>query len=106
MFWRTTYPKSPKIPFGEKSYGRLKFYANIVQQDINIQNFKFHVSDYNSDLRPILIIAYFTFFTLQVCKEIIEDTRSENRFSISYFIVFLWLVMYASVRLFLYTVSP
>ena len=60
----------------------------------------------SSDLGPILIIAYFAFFTLQVCKKIIEDTRSENRFSISYSIVFLWLVMSASVRVFLYTVSP
>ena len=33
----------------------------------------------NSDLGPILIIAYFEFFTLQVCKKIIEGTRSENR---------------------------
>ena len=59
-----------------------------------------------SDLGPILIIAYFEFFTLQVCKKIIEDTRSENRVSISYSIVFLWLVMSDSVRVFLYTVSP
>ena len=40
-FWRTTYPKSSKILFGEKSYGRLKLYANIVQQGINLQNFNF-----------------------------------------------------------------
>ena len=61
---------------------------------------------YTSDLGPILIIAYFDFFTLQVCKKIIEDTISENRFSISYSIVFLRLVMSVSVRVFLYTVSP
>ena len=60
----------------------------------------------SSDLRPILIIACFEFFTLQVCKEIIKDTRSKNRFSISYSIVFLWLIMSVSARLFLYAVSP
>ena len=53
-----------------------------------------------SDLRPILIIACLEFFTLQVCKEIIKDTRSKNRFSISYSIVFLWLIMSVSARLF------
>ena len=59
-----------------------------------------------SDLRPILIIAYFEYFTPQVCKEIIEDIRSENRFSISFSIVFLWLIMSVSARHFLYAVSP
>ena len=28
IFWRITYQKSSAIPFGEKSYGRLKFHAN------------------------------------------------------------------------------
>ena len=56
-----------------------------------------HIS---SNLRPILIIACFEFFTLQVCKEIIKDTRSKNRFSISYSVVFLWLIMSVSARLF------
>ena len=28
IFWRITYPKSSAIPFGEKSYGHLKFHAN------------------------------------------------------------------------------
>ena len=51
-----------------------------------------------SDLRLILIIAYFEFFILQVCKEIIKDLRSENRFSISFSIVFLWLTMSGSAR--------
>ena len=59
-----------------------------------------------SDLRPILIIAYFESFIPQVCKEIIKDTRSENRFSISFSIVFLWLIMSVSARHFLYAVSP
>ena len=61
---------------------------------------------YSSDLRPILIITYFEFFTPQVCKEIIKDIRSENRFAISFSIVFLWLIMSVSARHFLYAVSP
>ena len=59
-----------------------------------------------SDLRPILIIAYFEYFTPQVCNVIIKDIRSENRFSISFSIVFLWLIMSVSARHFLYAVSP
>ena len=48
-----------KYPLGKKSYGRLKFYANIVQQGINIQNFKFHVSDYNLRCTPHILILFF-----------------------------------------------
>ena len=32
------------------------------------------------DFGPFLIIAYFKYFTFQVAREIIEDTRTENRF--------------------------
>jgi len=46
------------------------------------------------DLKPFLIFAYFKYFTLQVHKEINENTRIENRFQIFYFIATLWLIMY------------
>ena len=48
-----------KSPLGKKNYGRLKFYPNIVQQGINIQNFKFHVSDYNLRCTPHILILFF-----------------------------------------------
>ena len=59
IFWRTTYQNPLKSPLGKKSYGRLKFHANIVQQGINIQNFKFHVSDYNLRCTPHILILFF-----------------------------------------------
>ena len=47
-----------KSSLEKKSYGRLKFYADTVQQGINIQNCKFHVSDCNSRCAPHILILF------------------------------------------------
>jgi len=52
----------------------------------------------SSDLGPFLIIVYFEYFAFQVCNEIVENSKSENRFLISYPVVTLRLKMCVSVR--------
>ena len=51
---------------------------------VNFQPMKIHYAmahpSYSRDFGPFLITAYFKYFTFQVAREIIEDTRTENRF--------------------------
>ena len=69
-----------KFSLGKKSYGRLKFYANIVQQGINIQNFKFHVSDYNLRCTPHILILFFVYgyahVSVLICTQVTMTTTT------------------------------
>ena len=70
-----------KSSFGRKSYGRLKFYANLMQQGINIQNCKFHVSDYNLRcIIPHILILFFVHgyvhVSVLICTQVTMTTTT------------------------------